>query len=1053
MGVTYLEISYPNFVLGSIIDPEEANQNNYDIVTKINGIISAHNLSEENITNLGSDKASVIYVDEQNTNLAGAGRTIQTIKANFDAMVSHKASGDHDGKYYTRTLLDGGQLDNRYFTKGQLSPFMAGSTVPIYTDKFTITSSDNGNGTFTYLRGGVEKIGNILNGNTQVITIEGNTYRKDINGLMVYVDGVLFTSINGNELIELTDTTFGLKPIQPSDVIITIKYINKDGILAIDNVMQQLANIEATSLQLQDEISDSLDEVELMLDSKADIDVTGNVPVEQLENVRDMKDFYGREVQRLEAIGGANSFLLINPKDLVADKVDFGLISNLIQLYYTQSVSYQEPLGKEINGLDLKVVGQFSTGNTLSIVPDSHIQMQSGNASNSPYIALASTEPYDLTNVTSIEFEIYTTHASTMSRVRLGVRNTITDGIEDDVTFTGSHLLYTVNQGTSLSSPIKVSLDVTALTGLHYLKISTRDGNGSASSTSNLYLKNIKFIQPYESILPTVLNEGKLAIIGSLLEQSFQISIEMPSKFLDWYNLNAMVDTPPGTSVRFDIYDKYDNLLKADVKQGDILKLTEPVIKPKVTLSRDTLETPSPTFSWLEIGMRGVGDSTLLFGRDVKRYEASDIDSSDYNEIPNIDVFTGYDYADTPVYLEATDTRIFNTPFKMYKTVSNGARVILRSEYVELRAEINSSTFGLTVASDVPFDLTDVDEILLDISHSQGTLHVGVQKNITLNNPNFDVGETYSGSTPRKTIKLNTRGLVGEYYIKLYLGTISGVTGSSSLYSSIIFKYKDNVDNENGVLSLRDPIISQEINLPPTAIPPNFSEWHGLNALTDTPPGTKVRFDIYDKYGNLLEDDIKNGEKFKNFTYPEIYPRVTLSRDSLETPSPTFSWLEIGWLGSNAGMQVWKKIDEITLDVITVKLGINIPDNIQELRIIGRNIKGSTDLNLSLNNSNIGNSYIFTTIAYNAVTSLVYSGYLLGGGMSPTIECYLDIILKKNVDKVYIESLMQNSLTSVTNSIFKTYGYNSPSSGFESVELKPSVNFLPGATFEIWGRE
>lgn len=37
--VTYLQISYPNFVLGTTIDPAEANQNNYEIVTKINELV------------------------------------------------------------------------------------------------------------------------------------------------------------------------------------------------------------------------------------------------------------------------------------------------------------------------------------------------------------------------------------------------------------------------------------------------------------------------------------------------------------------------------------------------------------------------------------------------------------------------------------------------------------------------------------------------------------------------------------------------------------------------------------------------------------------------------------------------------------------------------------------------------------------------------------------------------------------------------------------------------------------------------------------------------
>lgn len=40
MTISALALSYPNFVLGTIIDPDEANQNNFDIVNKINEIVS-----------------------------------------------------------------------------------------------------------------------------------------------------------------------------------------------------------------------------------------------------------------------------------------------------------------------------------------------------------------------------------------------------------------------------------------------------------------------------------------------------------------------------------------------------------------------------------------------------------------------------------------------------------------------------------------------------------------------------------------------------------------------------------------------------------------------------------------------------------------------------------------------------------------------------------------------------------------------------------------------------------------------------------------------------
>lgn len=263
MAITYFEISYPNFVLGAIIDPEEANQNNHEIVDKINNIVEGINLNEDNIINLGIIKADAIDVDNK-------------FNINSTAISEHKVSTDHDYKYYTKTLLDGGQLDSRYFTetelnkgqlnniyytKGQLSPFLAGGTTPIYTDKFIIISPDNGDGTFTYMHDDIEYIGNMFNENSQEFKLTDNTYKMGVGSLLVYIDGVLFTSIEGNKVIELTETTFALTPLQLNGVEIIIRYINKDGIIAVDNVIKQLSDITETNNILKNSINSLKEEV------------------------------------------------------------------------------------------------------------------------------------------------------------------------------------------------------------------------------------------------------------------------------------------------------------------------------------------------------------------------------------------------------------------------------------------------------------------------------------------------------------------------------------------------------------------------------------------------------------------------------------------------------------------------------------------------------------------------------------------------------------------------------------------------------------------------
>jgi len=73
MAMDYLVVSYPNFVLGQIIDPEEANQNNTDITSKVNEVVDGVNI-------------------------------------NYSAIANHKISTDHNTLYYTKTEIDSNLL-------------------------------------------------------------------------------------------------------------------------------------------------------------------------------------------------------------------------------------------------------------------------------------------------------------------------------------------------------------------------------------------------------------------------------------------------------------------------------------------------------------------------------------------------------------------------------------------------------------------------------------------------------------------------------------------------------------------------------------------------------------------------------------------------------------------------------------------------------------------------------------------------------------------------------------------------------------------------------
>lgn len=246
MAVSYLEISYPNFVLGAIIDPEEANQNNHDFQTKINDIITNHNLVEIEATRLESVKADRVYVDERDSNLAGTGRTIQTVKANFDTMVAHKISGDHDTRYYIKTdtltkteinnalLLKANKSDT--YTRTELAPWLRGGDTNIREDVFTIINPNNGDGTFSYSYNGSIYTGSLGENGEQIFNLVSGYYEPGLNRIEAMVNDTLRRSVASGGLEEISNTQISLTSPEGSGAEITFKYYERIGMTAEYNI-------------------------------------------------------------------------------------------------------------------------------------------------------------------------------------------------------------------------------------------------------------------------------------------------------------------------------------------------------------------------------------------------------------------------------------------------------------------------------------------------------------------------------------------------------------------------------------------------------------------------------------------------------------------------------------------------------------------------------------------------------------------------------------------------------------------------------------------------
>lgn len=101
--ISYLALLYEDFQLLQVIDPDKFDKNFLDIKNKINEAILVLNTD---VTSLGS----------------------------------HKISSDHDSRYYTKTLLDSGQLDNRYYTEAEININTANLQNQINADVLALTT-------------------------------------------------------------------------------------------------------------------------------------------------------------------------------------------------------------------------------------------------------------------------------------------------------------------------------------------------------------------------------------------------------------------------------------------------------------------------------------------------------------------------------------------------------------------------------------------------------------------------------------------------------------------------------------------------------------------------------------------------------------------------------------------------------------------------------------------------------------------------------------------------------------------------------------------------
>lgn len=180
------------------------------------------------------------------------------IATNTNAIAAHKTSGDHDSRYYQKSEIDATvatlttKAENALkansadvYTKVELEPYLRGGDTIIRREVFTIVTSDNGDGTFTYTDSdGIQHIGSLGASGEQIFALQKGSYALGEERVEAVVNDTLQRSVTSGGLAEIDSTHVALTSPEGSGAEITIKYFESLGVSGLGLI--QRSSIEPT---------------------------------------------------------------------------------------------------------------------------------------------------------------------------------------------------------------------------------------------------------------------------------------------------------------------------------------------------------------------------------------------------------------------------------------------------------------------------------------------------------------------------------------------------------------------------------------------------------------------------------------------------------------------------------------------------------------------------------------------------------------------------------------------------------------------------------------
>jgi hypothetical protein len=226
-----LILSYPDFILGQMIDPEEFDQNNTEIVTKVNETIDVVNIhtvgiSDSNTkadnavtiaTNLGNEAKTIANSAETKADNAVTTANMANTKADNAVSTANTADAKSDQAIGTANAASTLSNDTQTIVQEALISLESAinraeqavidarnaiGNTEIKYDVYTIVNSDNDDGTFTYNDGEVDIIGTLTPSGYQEFELS-DSYYVGSNRIEAIVNDSLNRSSASGGLLEI----------------------------------------------------------------------------------------------------------------------------------------------------------------------------------------------------------------------------------------------------------------------------------------------------------------------------------------------------------------------------------------------------------------------------------------------------------------------------------------------------------------------------------------------------------------------------------------------------------------------------------------------------------------------------------------------------------------------------------------------------------------------------------------------------------------------------------------------------------------------------------